>query len=125
MAKQRATFKDQTEEQRTAMHRMALFPDKAEVLFIAGDMWVVSAVFLAELPQAQLVYLSWRISCADCYLTARNPAGKETMRVTRHTQLIPEDASRPRAVFASASDGITTFADAGLHYVRFLDAFIS
>lgn len=40
MAKQRATFKDQTEEQRTAMHRMALFPDKAEVLFIAGDMWV-------------------------------------------------------------------------------------
>lgn len=31
----------QTDEQRTAQKRMALFPEGAEVLFVADDLWVV------------------------------------------------------------------------------------
>ncbi|KIJ64770.1 hypothetical protein HYDPIDRAFT_175303 [Hydnomerulius pinastri MD-312] len=36
----RTSFVKQTEEQRTARKRMALFPDAAEVLFVASDIWV-------------------------------------------------------------------------------------
>ena len=32
----------QNPEQRTAQQRMALFPEKAEVLFVGEDIWVVS-----------------------------------------------------------------------------------
>ncbi|KAI0795494.1 MoaB/Mog domain-containing protein [Abortiporus biennis] len=35
-----ASLAQQNEEQRTARERMALFPDKAEVLFVAPDLWV-------------------------------------------------------------------------------------
>ncbi|EPQ51811.1 Molybdopterin binding protein [Gloeophyllum trabeum ATCC 11539] len=40
MSKNRPWISQQTEEQRTARERMALFPDKAEVLFVAKDLWV-------------------------------------------------------------------------------------
>jgi molybdopterin-biosynthesis enzyme MoeA-like protein len=30
-----------TEEQTTARNRMALFPDKAEILFVSSDIWAV------------------------------------------------------------------------------------
>ncbi|CAL1709687.1 unnamed protein product [Somion occarium] len=41
MSKHRwASLAQQTEEQRTARERMALFPDRAEILFIAPDIWV-------------------------------------------------------------------------------------
>jgi len=41
MSKHRwAALAQQNEEQRTARERMALFPDKAEVLFIGHDIWV-------------------------------------------------------------------------------------
>ncbi|KAG2743270.1 Molybdopterin binding protein [Suillus brevipes Sb2] len=36
----RAWVSKQTEEQRTARKRMALFPDAAEVIFVASDIWV-------------------------------------------------------------------------------------
>ncbi|KAL4253362.1 Molybdopterin binding protein [Abortiporus biennis] len=35
-----ASLAQQNEEQRTARERMAFFPDKAEVLFVAPDLWV-------------------------------------------------------------------------------------
>ena len=38
-----ASLAQQNPEQRAARERMALFPDKAEVLFIAPDVWVVCA----------------------------------------------------------------------------------
>ncbi|KAG6329498.1 hypothetical protein ID866_9592 [Astraeus odoratus] len=38
--KDRLSQEDQTEEQRTARKRMALFPEGAEVLFVASDLWV-------------------------------------------------------------------------------------
>ncbi|KAJ7058198.1 MoaB/Mog domain-containing protein [Mycena amicta] len=40
MIKQRHWFSTQTPQQRAATERMALFPDKAEVLFVAEDIWV-------------------------------------------------------------------------------------
>ncbi|KIM54517.1 hypothetical protein SCLCIDRAFT_136687 [Scleroderma citrinum Foug A] len=40
IAKNRPSPAHQTEEQLTAQKRMALFPEGAEVLFVAGDLWV-------------------------------------------------------------------------------------
>ncbi|KAJ6593778.1 MoaB/Mog domain-containing protein [Mycena capillaripes] len=40
MIKHRAWISAQTPEQRAATERMALFPDRAEVLFVAEDIWV-------------------------------------------------------------------------------------
>jgi hypothetical protein len=44
MIKHRTWMTTQTPQQRAATERMALFPDKAEVLFVAEDIWVVSYV---------------------------------------------------------------------------------
>ena len=44
LIKHRTDLANQTTEQRTARERMALFPSRAEVLFIAPDVWVVSPV---------------------------------------------------------------------------------
>ena len=41
MIRSRADIQNQTAEQREARERMALFPSKAEVLFVAQDIWVV------------------------------------------------------------------------------------
>ena len=50
MSKHRwASLGEQTEEQRTARERMALFPERAEVIFIAPDIWVVSFPVLRSL----------------------------------------------------------------------------
>lgn len=50
MSKHRwASLAEQTEEQRTARERMALFPERAEVIFIAPDIWVVSFPVLRSL----------------------------------------------------------------------------
>ena len=50
MSKHRwASLAEQTEEQRTARERMALFPERAEVIFIAPDIWVVSFPVLHSL----------------------------------------------------------------------------
>lgn len=42
MSKNRPWVAQQSEEQRVARERMALFPEKAEVLYVAKDIWVVS-----------------------------------------------------------------------------------
>lgn len=41
MSKNRPWVAQQSEEQRVARERMALFPEKAEVLYVAKDIWVV------------------------------------------------------------------------------------
>ena len=43
MIKYRTDIANQTDEQRQARERMALFPARAEVLYIAPDVWVVSS----------------------------------------------------------------------------------
>ena len=45
MIKHRTDIANQTDEQRVARERMALFPARAEVLYIASDIWVVSVPF--------------------------------------------------------------------------------
>jgi molybdopterin-biosynthesis enzyme MoeA-like protein len=40
-SRHRVWMSQQTEEQRTARKRMALFPEAGEVLFVASDVWVV------------------------------------------------------------------------------------
>ena len=50
MIKHRTDIANQTDEQRVARERMALFPARAEVLYIASDIWVVSVLlFLSTL----------------------------------------------------------------------------
>jgi hypothetical protein len=46
MSKHRIDVQKQTEEQRTARERMALFSANAEAIFISGDLWVVSFVYI-------------------------------------------------------------------------------
>jgi hypothetical protein len=46
MNKHRPWVATQNEQQRAATRRMALFPDKAEVLFIAKDVWVVRVTLI-------------------------------------------------------------------------------
>ena len=41
-SKHRIDFEQQTEDQRIARERMALFPEKGEVLFVNSEIWVVS-----------------------------------------------------------------------------------
>lgn len=48
MIKHRADLAQQTDEQRTARERMALFPARAEVLYIAPDIWVVRPLSLVS-----------------------------------------------------------------------------
>ena len=55
MTRHRADMAQQTPEQRAARERMALFPARAEVLFIAPDIWVVSPSFLPSRPSLGLV----------------------------------------------------------------------
>jgi molybdopterin-biosynthesis enzyme MoeA-like protein len=40
-SRHRTWVAQQSEEQRTARKRMALFPEAGEVLFVASDIWVV------------------------------------------------------------------------------------
>ena len=48
MSKLRSWVGQQTEEQKVARERMALFPDRAEVIYIAEDIWVVRRSLLYE-----------------------------------------------------------------------------
>lgn len=48
MSKHRTDILDQTPEQLKARNRMALFPDKAEVLFVDSELWVVSTPWISE-----------------------------------------------------------------------------
>ena len=61
----------QTEDQRAAQQRMALFPDKAEVIFVGEDIWVVS-------------YLAWR-----CQMLASFISITASSSIRRRTICIP------------------------------------
>lgn len=53
MSQGRVDIVNQTDEQRAARERMALFPSQAEVLFTSSEIWVVS----------RLVFQCARMSC--------------------------------------------------------------
>ena len=50
----------QNEEQRTARMRMALFPDKAEVLYVDSEIWVVRTYLAVH------TSLLWPTHVYDC-----------------------------------------------------------
>lgn len=78
MSKHRTDVAKQTEEQRTARQRMALFPDGAEVLFVQKDLWVVS--FQCPALVSAMVVNTHR---------ARRAPGRKVMHPSRHTRPIP------------------------------------
>lgn len=43
MSKHRVDVQKQSDDQRTARERMALFPAKAEAIYVSGELWVVSS----------------------------------------------------------------------------------
>lgn len=49
MSHHRADIANQTEEQRTARERMALFPAHAEVIYTSPEIWVVRVLFTGPL----------------------------------------------------------------------------
>lgn len=48
LLKHRSWAHTQNEEQKRARDRMALFPENAELLFVAKDIWVVSNHFVCS-----------------------------------------------------------------------------
>lgn len=80
MNKQRKWIGTQNAEQLAATHRMALFPEKAEVLFIGEDIWVVSVVCLSN--------HSYLIMFAAC-----RPTCGQTLYFPWHPYFVPENAT--------------------------------
>jgi len=66
-SRHRTWISQQSEEQRTARKRMALFPEASEVLFVASDIWVVRNIALFFAWHRALRYCSlwfeWKASC--------------------------------------------------------------
>ncbi|CDO70069.1 hypothetical protein BN946_scf184601.g22 [Trametes cinnabarina] len=83
MTRHRTDIAQQTPEQRAARERMALFPAKAEVLFIAPDIWVVSA-------------LSRAVPCARAPHSHRRSGCRRVVRAHRIlTEGLPESSIAP------------------------------
>ena len=82
----------QTEDQRAAQQRMALFPDKAEVIFVGEDIWVVS-------------YLAWRrqVLASLISITASGSIRRQTMYISWYSLTIPTVAYGVDTVLTLAS----------------------
>jgi hypothetical protein len=101
MSRLRTWPMDQTSEQKEARERMALFPvgdgnsgengDGVEVLFVKGDIWVVSTTF-------GLFYSILRYQAPSSFeligrhLTARGPPTRQTLHIPWDTRAFPKDA---------------------------------
>ena len=79
--KTRAWVSLQSKEQISAQHRMALFPNKAEILFASPDIWIVST----SSQHANLLFSPDRIACGST-------RGK-TLRPPWCSHALQEDAS--------------------------------
>ena len=111
MIKHRTDLADQTAEQRVARERMALFPARAEVLYIASDIWVVS-------PLPHVCVLVSGGGYTDGTRTAGSAAGGQGVRVPGDPEALPAHARRARAVPALAPAQRTALPPADLHQVR-------
>lgn len=87
----RTDIVNQTDEQRAARERMALFPSQAEVLFTSPEIWVVSKPVSLRLGDALT-------ACLAC-----GSASREALRISGHSEAVPEDAQRPCAVSATSA----------------------
>ena len=72
----------QNSQQLAATHRMALFPENAEVIYVEEDVWVVRK-HLCLRPAMQLVIRPIPLACSS--------TRRETMRLSWNPGFIPED----------------------------------
>ena len=107
MIKYRTDIANQTDEQRQARERMALFPARAEVLYIAPDIWVVSLLDLVH------------NECSDVNRSfqARGAARGQAVRVPWHPEALPAHAGRARFVSTTSSSGQAAVPPTDLHLV--------
>jgi hypothetical protein len=125
LSKHRSWIHTQNQEQRSARQRMALFPANAEALFVARDMWVVSTTICVSLlpslhlpfPISAKLFRSGILTEISLLTLAGCTAGGETLRLSGHTELVPEDARRVEGVLAAASPFRMPLPTSDLHSV--------
>lgn len=84
----------QTTEQRTAQQRMALFPEKAEVIFVGEDTWVVSPPLVDGVKNADLCLI---------LIAASSSIRRKIMYISWYSITVPTDAHGFDTVLALAS----------------------
>jgi hypothetical protein len=89
MNKNRKWVGSQNPEQLAATHRMALFPESAEVLYVEKDIWVVCKHPCSSSGMQPLSRL---------FPLARGTTRREIMRLSRNISLIPEDVAWTHAL---------------------------
>ena len=107
MIKYRTDIANQTDEQRQARERMALFPARAEVLYIAPDIWVVSL----------LVLVRNEFLDVNRSFPARGAARGQAVCVPWDPEALPAHAGRARFVSPPSSSGQAAVPPTDLHLV--------
>lgn len=80
--KDRVDIANQNEHQRAAQQRMALFPERAEVIFTSKDIWVVCQ----QNPRCSAI--------VEFSISARDSPGRQTLRLPRDPRSLPENVNR-------------------------------
>jgi hypothetical protein len=110
---------DTTEGQREATKRMALFPERAEVLFVGSEMWVVSPFSLDDDAFSHFFEKkAFEIALWGCGLLACRSLGRKTLCIPRHTTVVPGFAGWTHKVLAVATGKRETSANTNIHDVR-------
>ena len=90
-SKHRTDIAKQSDEQRVARERMALFPADAEVLFVHKDLWVVSEIEAFVLCSIDILYP------AGC------EAGTKTVHPSWHSWDLPKAPRQSTTISGSPS----------------------
>lgn len=96
LSKRKPDAPEQTEEQKTARNRMALFPKGAEVLFVQDDLWVPVVRVngnVCILPGVPSLFERLLIALTSRYIPLP-PSTEKPTRVLVHTTL-PESSIAP------------------------------
>ena len=97
---------DQTAEQLTARNRMALFPENAEVIYVAEDIWVVTMPCFCS-----------PMDCTMIFPKACSSPSREIMYFPWNSQPVHQNAAQPDTVHSASSKERTTFKNTNLHRV--------
>ena len=87
----------QNPEQVAAAHRMALFPENAEVIYVRKDVWVVRKHLCLHPAMQPMLTISGPFPLA-CGTTRRN-----IMRLSRNPSFIPEDVAWTNALSSTSA----------------------
>ena len=108
-SKYRKLYEQQTAEQLTAMQRMALFPNRAEILFVNKESWVVSTH-----PHSPRILSNGQL------VVAGNPIRRQTMRLPWNPNTLPTHAHRAYTVFAFTATKRTPITNTNIYRVSIL-----